>query len=137
MRGEIPTKEPPIRLLHIYGQGSWHDNIEIVGNTEALQALAEAIRYALLDRNAETEAFVTDGEGFHVKIMLYDKPWSGTDGWSNVPVPYSDEVAKDRRDYSERIGPYKIWDENEALNRKENSTWWQRLLKRMVRLCLR
>lgn len=128
---EEKIKPVPNRLLHIYGQGAWHDNIEIVGNTEALAALADVIKLALMDRNSEMEAFVADGEGYHVKVTLHDKGWTE---WQAVPVPYTDEVAKERRDWEELTGPYRIWDQNEALNKKENANWWQRLLKKMVRL---
>jgi hypothetical protein len=134
MKSLKPVPEGPIRLLHVYGQGAWHDNIEIVGNSEALLALADTIQLALMDRNSEMESFVSDGEGFSVRVSLYDKPWLE---WNALPMPYTDEVAKERRDWAEVLGPYKIWDYNEAMNRKENANWWQRLLKKMARLSRR
>lgn len=130
-----PNESGAIRLLHIYGQGAWHDNIEIVGNYEALAGLADAITRALLvDRNAEMEAFVSDGEGYSVRVLLHDEEWKE---WEAMPVPYTDEVAKERRGYDELKGPYQIWDHNAALNWKEDAIWWQRLLKKMIRLLLR
>lgn len=126
--------EGGIRLIHVYGQGAWHENVEIVGNSEALRTLADVIQLALLDRNGEMEAFVSDGEGFSVRVSLHDKPLAE---WNALPMPYTDEVAKERRDWADVLGPYKIWDYNEALNQKENKSWWQRLLKKMARLSRR
>ncbi len=121
--------EESIKLLHIYGQESFHDAAMIVGNREALIELANAIDKALDGHgNGTSEAFVSDGEGYGVRVVLYDKPW---DEWHKLPMPYTEDYAKERRPRKELLWPHEIWLYNEAMNRKrKEETWWQRLLSR-------
>lgn len=86
-----------MKLIHIYPQESWHMDAYIVANREGLQALKEAIDEALDRENAEVEAFVSDGEGYEIEIILNDSPWGST-FWKQVAVPYTADYAKEKRE---------------------------------------
>ena len=56
------------KLLHIFGQGAWHEEVHIVGNREALEALRDTILSCIASKEARSmEAFVNDGEGYKVR----------------------------------------------------------------------
>lgn len=50
-------------FIHIYSAGQWHGDCFIVGNTEALKRLRDAIDKALAGHVADTHAYAGDGEG--------------------------------------------------------------------------
>lgn len=77
------------RILHIYGQGAWHEEADIVGDRAALTALRDAIDRALSEGSASTDAMVTDGEGFPVVVIRLDD----AETLARLPLPYSDEMA--------------------------------------------
>lgn len=80
-----------IALLHLYGQGHWHDDAYIVGNTRGLTALRDAITKALADNDNgpdEAEVSVADGEGYGVVIIRDDTSWLGA-FWSQLALPYT------------------------------------------------
>ena len=77
------------RYLHIYAQAFWHEEAVIVGNRDALLALADAIQYAAnVDGETHAEAFTADGEGYTVRVRLMDY-----DGMRKLRLPYTDEDA--------------------------------------------
>lgn len=79
------------RYLHIYAQAFWHEEAVIVGNRDALLALADAINVAVLSGDSGTEsmeAFTADGEGYTVRVRLMDY-----DGMRKLRLPYTDEDA--------------------------------------------
>lgn len=84
------------RVLHIYGQGSFHDELAVMGNEAALQALAETIKKALTNGIATMDAFVSDGEGYTVRIKCLRGDWD-TYEWQNLAVPYTADYASEKR----------------------------------------
>jgi hypothetical protein len=76
--------------LHIYGQSIWHDHAFIVGNTEALTALRDALDAALQPGAAvgEVSMFTSDGEGYELKVYREE------DGryWDKSLLPYTDST---------------------------------------------
>ena len=95
-----------MNLLHIYAQEAWHDDAFIVGNRLGLEALRDAISEALEKGRARADAYVTDGEGYEIKILCEDLEWK-EDFWNNLSLPYTDEPAKDAR--PNREVPWDIW----------------------------
>lgn len=82
-------------ILHIYGQMQWHGDSFIVGNTQGLKALRDAIDRALSDEGkGSMGAYVNDGEGFYTAVVRVDNK----DTLDKLAVPYQDEMAKDHRD---------------------------------------
>lgn len=78
------------KVLHIFPQGSWHDEVMIAGNREGLLALKNAVEKALNnERFGESHAFVNDGEGFTILVAQLHP--SEMDAFK---VPYTDEHAK-------------------------------------------
>lgn len=89
-----------MKLLHIHGQGAWHDNVIIIGNREALEALKDAVEKALAGKNfteAETEVFCADGEGYAVQVGMDDSPWEGKN-WTHSASPYYENYAQGGRE---------------------------------------
>jgi len=86
-----------IKLLHIHAQEQWHGEAFIVGNTEGLKTLRDAIDKALEAGHGvtpkEAGVFVTDGEGFDVHIVKNDDDWE-SESWNKAALPYTDEIAK-------------------------------------------
>lgn len=84
-------------LLHLYGQGAWHDEAYIVGNTNALRLLKEMCEKALAQEEGSTkskEIFMTnDGEGYPVTVIKVDSEGK----WTDMAYPYTEEMAEDHR----------------------------------------
>ena len=55
-------------ILHIYGQGAWHDDIKIVGTKDALQKFSDNLLKVLKEGKSEFQTFVNDGEGYSIII---------------------------------------------------------------------
>ena len=81
------------KLMHIYGPQHEHDSVFLVGNTEALQELRDAIDQVLREPYASVkiDLMVADGEGFDIVIIRKDKERSW---WINLALPYSDEITR-------------------------------------------
>ena len=116
-------------LLHVYGQACYHDEAYMVGNTKGLKAVIDAIDSILSGKNKQCSAWVSvcDGEGYDLKVMRVDDPWSmnfevDEDGkvtrwipgapsgsrWDRMAYPYTDEDwGKERRD--DALWPWKFW----------------------------
>lgn len=92
-------------LLAIHGQDYFHSEATIVGNTESLKRLRDAIDKCLNAEEKEIagepikishESFIQeDGEGYDLIIIADDKKftWEQEKG-SNYPTAYIDDVAK-------------------------------------------
>ena len=97
-------------LLHIYGQEAWHDDVYLVGNRAGLSALKTAIEEALAIGKGQTpekgQVFVSDGEGYSVKVLCNDEDWQG-EFWGTLAVPYTEDFARDNRENA--VGPWKLW----------------------------
>ena len=80
------------KLLHIYSQSFWHAPALVIGQRKALEELAKAIQTALATGQGKCiDAFVNDGEGYDVYIILEDSGWD-EEIWHNLETPYTDEV---------------------------------------------
>lgn len=90
--------------LHIYGQGAWHDDAFIIGDTKALLMLRDAIDEALSESAISTteDVFVSDGEGYSVRVMCCNIETF----WDILQVPYTDDIARDKRESV--LTPYAI-----------------------------
>lgn len=86
-----------MNLLHIYGQSIWHDPVYIIGNRKALEDLKKAIEDALDKGEGKIEAFCNDGEGYYVIVKYDNSGWLNGD-WARRAVPYTDEVAREKRE---------------------------------------
>ncbi|TRZ48220.1 hypothetical protein D4S03_10140 [bacterium] len=107
--------KPP--TLHIYGQSTWHDDVLIVGDADALQLLRLAIGDALAGlelmatgaislhnpSKTQRDVFVNDGEGYSVRVLcLPEVP-------ANLAVPYTEDYAKER--WGGSVGPHELFKE--------------------------
>lgn len=93
------------KLLHVFGQGAWHDTVDIVGNREALEELRDTISEALLGVRHSMEAFVSDGEGYEVKVCLVEGDWD-TPAWEKLALPYGEDYAEEQRE--DALGPSQV-----------------------------
>ncbi len=77
--------------LHIYGQGSQHEDVVIAGSIGELAILASKLHTAI-DHKDKAEMFSTpnDGEGYNVLIKVLND-----EDCNKLPVPYYKEVAKE------------------------------------------
>lgn len=94
-----------VKLLHIYGQYSHHDEVIIIGNTEGLMALHKVLGEAICNGSGSTplkgELMVSDGEGYQILVIREDSNW-GSGNWGKIPVPYTVDYAqgiKEKFDY--------------------------------------
>lgn len=56
------------KVLHVFSQYSWHDDLMIVGDKEGLIALREAIDKAIKGKWGQSRATVNDGEEFGIMV---------------------------------------------------------------------
>jgi hypothetical protein len=84
-------------ILHIHAQQAPHDEAFIVGNRQGLLALRRAIDAALESGKGEALAFVSDGEGFDVQVILQEGDLQSP-GWIAAAVPYTAEWATENRE---------------------------------------
>jgi hypothetical protein len=90
--------------LHIYAQSSYHEHAFIVGDTESLEMLRDAIESALnYDGIGMATSYASDGEGFELEVYRED----GHAFWDKSRLPYTDEDAKDRS--KDRITPWDLF----------------------------
>ena len=83
-----------IKLVHIYGQKIWHDDVLIIANHEGLLALQKAVSEALEKGKGVAEVFVADGEGYDVKILLNEADWP-SDSWDILVLPYTADFVRE------------------------------------------
>ena len=80
--------------LHIYGQYAWHDDVQIVGTTDAIKALRDALTEALeKGKDAVAPFYCADGEGYGISVFVSD-----SDQWPKYTIPYSAEYAHDQHE---------------------------------------
>ncbi|MGE5593063.1 MAG: hypothetical protein ACM3X3_05220 [Betaproteobacteria bacterium] len=95
-----------VSYLHVYGQEQWHDDVQIIGNKRALQALRDAVNAVLQEHKEEASmdtVFTGDGEGYRVTVIRLDDERT----WPTLAVPYTDEFARETREgavWPDRIG---------------------------------
>ena len=65
--------EKPTPYMHVVSQATYHAEAEIVGTTDALAAVSEALNSAISHRDAEVILFASDGEGYRLKIRRSDR----------------------------------------------------------------
>lgn len=84
-----------MKLLHIYGQVDEHSPVLIVGTSEALVALRDALSQAITDPQVRTNVAVmaSDGEFYDVRVKVDESPWEGP-VWLSRHLPYTDEEAR-------------------------------------------
>lgn len=78
-------------FLHVYAQSDWHSESYIVGTTQSLKALRDAIDQALQDETGVTESMVNDGEGFDLVVACVDN----LQEFDKLSVPYTSDVAQE------------------------------------------
>ncbi len=87
-----------MKLLHIYGQEAFHDEVYIVGNKEALTDLRNAIDMVLAEcLSCRTGVSVNDGEGYDVIVVKDDNDWKN-ESWIKRAVPYTADYARETRE---------------------------------------
>ena len=79
------------KLIHIYGQLMWHEDIYIVGTKESLSRLRDALDVAILAKTACCSAIVNDGEGYDIFVIIDERILQ-----DNYGVPYSSDYAKEK-----------------------------------------
>lgn len=80
-----------VRELHVYGQEAPHEEVVIVGNRAALEAVVEQIQRVLSTGEPQrSDHFAGDGEGYRLLVALVDEPLFG---WA---TPYTHEAFQDR-----------------------------------------
>ena len=87
-----PTPEETIQVLHLHAQRTWHDEAYIVANRAALVTLKSRIEVTLQQGKACGTFVPTDGEEFHLHILLDDANWQ-SESWQRRALPYTDEAA--------------------------------------------
>ncbi|SMB96847.1 hypothetical protein SAMN00808754_1685 [Thermanaeromonas toyohensis ToBE] len=97
-------KLDPVPLLHVYGQRYWHDEAVILGNKEALEALARAVEKAIKSGHGEAELYTADGEGYTIVVLRKGEPWP--EGWEHLALPYTDDCARERRE--DAVWPWEL-----------------------------
>lgn len=103
-----------MKKLHIYGQKAHHDDVDIVGDLEALEELKNTIvkaieKHKLSDGKLKIveekthHLFCTDGEGYNIVITLVD---GGSPIWDRLAETYTIDYARERRE--DAIWPWNI-----------------------------
>ncbi len=108
-------------LLHIYAQREEHGEAFIIGNIGGLMLLRHAIDLAIEGTLGSTgkdpsgnPLFVSDGEGYEVKVMRDDSPWTGG-FWRRLNWPYT---AASHGRYGDLINPEDAFEQK----RKDETT---------------
>jgi hypothetical protein len=95
------TKED-FGVVHIWGQGAWHETVYIRGNRSGLERLKRAVDDALEVGSASTEAYVSDGEGYDIDIRMVDD-----EDAEMLAVPYFEDIAREDETRDDLIFPWK------------------------------
>lgn len=93
-----------IPIVHLYAQYQWHEDAYILANREGLLALQKAIAEALEKGHGSAEAFVGDGEGFSIRVVVKDEDLSA---WREVAVPYFSDAACEKN--AKALWPWDLW----------------------------
>jgi hypothetical protein len=95
------TKEE-FGVVHIWGQGAWHETAYIRGNRSGLERLKRAVDEALEAGSGSAEAYVSDGEGYDIDIRIV----SDKDA-EMLAVPYFEDIAREDETRDDLIFPWK------------------------------
>lgn len=76
------------KILHVYGQAIWHDDLTVVGNRAGLESLRAAIDKALRDKAGIAGAMQNDGEGYWITVAVAE-----AEELDRLPMAYEDELA--------------------------------------------
>ena len=60
------------RIIHFYGQYIQHDDVQIIGNRKALEALRDELDKVLITGYRRILVMANDGEGYDVIITLQE-----------------------------------------------------------------
>jgi hypothetical protein len=101
-------KNPP--LVHVYPQTAWHDDVFVVANKEGLLALQRAVNGALKKGKGVAKVSVADGEGYDVKVLLYNVSWPSKE-WKTLALPYTADYTKDMAPAASNtaVEPWELW----------------------------
>ncbi len=86
------SHEKTIPVLHLHAQRNWHDEAYIVANRAALEKLKSCIEEALQKGQTCGLFYPTDGEGFHLHVLMDNADWQ-SESWQRRALPYTDEIA--------------------------------------------
>ncbi len=112
---ETTIKETPI--IQLYSPYAFHGSAAIVVNEAGKKLLID-----LLNSPGEIktgEAFISDGEGFTLGVIVVGTEKDDKDGWKEANkyrTPYTDPICQD---YEKKIDPRDAVDEKEALDKAE------------------
>lgn len=93
-----------IPIVHLYAQYQWHEDAHILANREGLLVLQKAIAEALENGYGSAEAFVSDGEGFDIRVIVKDEDLPA---WREVAVPYISDIACEKN--PKALWPWDLW----------------------------
>lgn len=86
-------------ILHIYGQGGWHDAALLLGDRDALIRLRDAVDEAIASGAGRCDVFTGDGEGYPVLVVRHEET-------ELVLLPYTEEDAWDAR--KDAVDPWSL-----------------------------
>lgn len=87
-----------MKLLHVYGQFTPHDEVVIAGDLKGLTALRDSINSIIENKNVldkdikKIDVTTSDGEGYELLIALNQNDWQG-DFWQNKSIPYYSSIT--------------------------------------------
>lgn len=81
-----------MKILHIFGQEAFHDDVYIVGNKSELIKLSNIILQAIWEEFGSDEFCVNDGEGYSISVRRIEESIN-----DKIAVPYSKDYAKEKR----------------------------------------
>jgi hypothetical protein len=93
-----------IPIAQLSAQHDWHDEAYILANREGLLALQKAIVKALKNGQGKEEAFVCDGEGFKICIIVKNEDLID---WREIAVPYVSDIASEKN--VKALRPWDLW----------------------------
>lgn len=82
-----------MKMLHVYSPEYWHQPAYIMGTRDSLERLRNTIDEAIRKGQQAQAEFVADGEGYVLVVAC-----ASADEMEKAPLPYVDEVAKEKDD---------------------------------------
>ena len=94
---------PKQTLLVIYGQEMWHTEAKILGNSESLKRLRDAIDRTIHSEEDKRgnkisceEFMQDDGEGYSLVVICDEKFDFSPEDKNDYPISYMDDVAQEK-----------------------------------------
>lgn len=75
-------------VVHVYGQGSWHDEAYVVGDVKGLMLLRDAIDAALREGRGMAHLSPADGEMYAFHVVRHP-----VERMDRLTLPYTEEKA--------------------------------------------